>query len=117
VRCLSGTQTVDSPSGVNAHTWTHVACVFDGDKMMPYVDGDSFICQDVQAPPTTGHDGSAIGGNIGAGGMVTDKLIGGIDNVAIYASALSSDRICTLAGHSGDCQAQCGGSVGGGIGP
>jgi hypothetical protein len=115
VRCLSGTTSIDSPGGVNVHTWTHVACVYDGTTMKSYVDGDTFACKDMGAPPTNGHDGSAIGGNIGAGGMVTDKFIGGIDNVAVYATALSTDRICALAGHSGGCQEECT-TIGGGVG-
>lgn len=108
VRCVSNNTTVDSMERkVVEKMWTHVACVFDGGKMHVFVDGVSTQCTPSGAPPTSGDDGTSIGGNIGHDG-IDDPFIGAIDNVAVYASALTPDRVCTLAGHTG-CNSSCAG--------
>lgn len=101
VRCDIGNMVVDHPTTISAGTWVHVACVYGSGRLSVYVDGSSTqACRNVPPPPAGGMDGSAIGGNISAGPTVMQKFVGGIDNVAIYAEALSPGTICQLAGHN-----------------
>jgi len=106
VRCVIDTKTVDSMQRVVERAWTHVACVYDGGKLHVFVDGIASECITSGAAPTDGVDGSSIGGNIDRDGNIKEKFIGALDNVALYASALSSQRICELAGHT-SCPATC----------
>ena len=108
VRCGIDTQTVDSAAAITDMSWHHVACTYDRQKLAVYVDGDRSRCMDLSAAiPKSGTLGVAIGANNGAGGY-TDHYIGGLDNVHVYARALSTQQICSAAGKS-SCNDQCGG--------
>jgi hypothetical protein len=103
VRCDVGNMIMDHPVPIESGSWVHLACVYASGRVSVYVDGSSVnACRTLPPPPAGGMDGSAIGGNISAGPTVMQKFVGGIDNVAIYASGLQPQEICTLAGH-GDC--------------
>ncbi|HEV7554587.1 MAG TPA: LamG domain-containing protein [Kofleriaceae bacterium] len=103
VRCDLGNMVIDHPVSIDAGSWVHLACVYASGKLSVYVDGSSVnACRNAPRPPAGGKDGSAIGGNISGGHTVMQKFVGGIDNVAIYATGLQPQAICALANHD-DC--------------
>lgn len=108
-RCGLGTKTVDSGIWFPPGRWHHVACTFDQAAAMLkiYVDGYAAGCRRVTGPISTdGGEGLAIGANIGANQSFSDRFIGGIDNVQVYARTLPGAELCTAAGGSG-CTDTC----------
>jgi hypothetical protein len=101
VRCeLAGVQ-ADSGGSISFGTnkWTHVACSYDRQQLMVYVNGDVSHCTPATAPiATTGVGGTAIG----------VPFVGAIDNIHVLSRAATASEICGHAGASG-CNNSCGG--------
>jgi hypothetical protein len=115
IECGIGTQFIDSVAQITDTEWHHVACTFDGHELRSYVDGSVSQCGNPTIqPPTDGTDGTAIGASY-TFGRYQQAYAGGLDNLHIYARALSPAEICSSAERS-NCNASCG-AVGGGIPP
>jgi hypothetical protein len=109
--------TINSPSGQSATTgigplqagaWTHVACVYDGTKVVLYVNGLIGDCLAANFPiDTTERNGVQLGGG----------FAGGIDDVHVYARALSATDVCQLATGGTSCRSSCPPPPGPGPGP
>lgn len=85
---------------IPANKWSHIACTYDGSKMKVYIDGDNANhCANGQQLSTGGMAGTAIAGS----------LVGSIDEVHIYARAMSTDELCKHVAPDASCQSQCNG--------
>jgi hypothetical protein len=114
IECGIGLQYFASDAKITDTNWHHVACTFDGSELRVYVDGSVSKCGSPTMPlPTNGIDGTAIGASYAFGNFVLN-YVGGLDDVHIYARALSAAEICTAAEQS-SCNASCP-AVGGGAG-
>jgi Concanavalin A-like lectin/glucanases superfamily len=109
IRCVMGPHTVDSVNSVaTGSTFVHLACTYDMSRLIVLVDGAVDNCVDENhAIPTGGHDGVAIGANLGAGPVFNNRFVGGLDNVRVYNRKLTSDEICMIAGHGTSCSHSC----------
>jgi len=98
LRCYIGTQSADtSLTSLTRDIWHHFACAYDGTKLRIYVDGNAAKCGDLtNAIPTAGTQGT----------RVVDNLTAYMDDVRIYARALSGAEICSHADKTG-CSASC----------
>jgi hypothetical protein len=84
--------------GLGRGTWRHVACVYDGTSLTPYVDG-------VAQPGRTSSGAFAaseprplaLGASILPDDTVQNRFQGRIDDVRIYSRALSPDELVALA--------------------
>lgn len=117
LECGIGPEYIASAALITDTEWHHVACTFDGKELRAYVDGSVSACAapSIQ-PPTTGVNGTAIGSSFFAG-RFQEPFVGGIDDVHVYARALSASEICSAADRA-SCAASCppSGSGGGGGG-
>ena len=78
--------------------WTHVACTYDGDKLVLWVAGADVASTDASGPIHTG-DGSGF--TVGRDAPDGDSFVGLIDTVRIWSLARSQAQIeCSAAG---DC--------------
>lgn len=77
-------------------TWTHVACIYDTDKIKLFVNGSVVACSD----PPNNIDGRTFST------YIAPQLTGGIDNVRIYDDHLDEAEICDHAGTTG-CSTSC----------
>lgn len=103
---------LSSLSAVQARTWSHVACTYDGTELRVYLNGQLAGCEELQSTVPGGAFGSAIGAEIAPGPSpddVKDRFLGGVDDVRIYDRALAADRICRAAGHTdtASCRSEC----------
>jgi len=94
VRC-SGNGEVRPEGALAAGTWTHVACVHDGQSVTLYIDGQSRATGPAGLPPRNGGEGSNIAGNSPSGG---DRFAGRIDELRIWSRARTAAEICATAG-------------------
>jgi hypothetical protein len=95
------------PVTADGSTWTHVACRYDGDEMRIYVNGSVSECRRFdKAIATDSMVGTAIGADLDATGQLGTRFVGGLDNVRVYARALSNSDLCAAAGRT-DCETQC----------
>ena len=85
--------------------WHHVACVVAGTKVSLFVDGlEQFDTGTFDVLNQTGQGGTCIGCNCIPGGPALpgaenfDRLIGAVDEVKIWAKALTPLEICTETG-------------------
>lgn len=102
--CAIGDKVASVSAAAYANQWVHVACTNTDMKLTLYVNGDAVACSDgAKVKPGT----SALG--------IGTTLAGGIDNVRLFAAAISAADVCTHAGRSG-CSAACAGPGGGGPG-
>jgi hypothetical protein len=121
VRCGIGGKVVDAVQPIDA-SWHHVTCNYEanGGHLQVYVDGTLSGCSGgaIAPAPTSGHDGLAIGANL-SGTTFSERYVGQLDNVHVYARKLGAQEICTAAGHT-SCNNVCpgigGGWPGGGFG-
>ncbi|MBZ0233878.1 MAG: LamG domain-containing protein [Deltaproteobacteria bacterium] len=94
--CTLVGSTVSGPT-IAAATWTHVACVFDGQTYRIYVDGALFGTVNRQVPASTaGLDGVNVGQDCTPTGA-NDPLTGGLDEVRVWASARSDAQLAAAA--------------------
>ncbi len=92
------TQSIAAASAVQPSKWTHVACVYDGTKILLYLDGLIKDCQDGAFPIATGID---------AGLQIGASYSGGLDDIHIYANALDATDVCQLATGGMNCKSAC----------
>lgn len=93
VICTVGSVTARSVGDADPYKWSHVACVYDGNSLRVFVDGDlSAETSASSGAPISGTTGTRIAGNYG----------GQLDDIRVYAGALAPSDICTHAGET-DC--------------
>lgn len=109
-----------SEEAVPLALWSHVVCRYAGGEMRVYLNGHLSSCSQIAAPdpiPDLILAGSVIGARFNAAGLdLSDRLVGGVDNVRVYDHGLPQERICTSAGRSvEECNLECpsGGDDGG----
>lgn len=80
------------------NTWTHVACVYTGDSMVLYLDGEAVLTlNDVDPDISKGQNQLTVG--CGGGPSCQQRLINArIDRVRLWDSALEHEFICLEAG-------------------
>lgn len=89
-------------NAIQANTWTHVACAYDGANSALYVNGHSVA---------TGNGGAALGTNGTSGISIAadnppgsgSRLVGLIDQLRIFSVARTTTQICEAA-NGDDCQ-------------
>jgi hypothetical protein len=96
-----------SSTAIGAGAWSHVACVYDGTTLQVFVDGSVAGCQTQQPTPVTGPTaGMSIASRMTSATNFSQQLVGGIDDVHVFASALSPATICAHAGNA-TCTTTC----------
>lgn len=109
VICRMGMASVTSQNALSANAWHHIACGKDSTGLALFIDGNGSNCQSSTSPtPTGGMMGTTIGAYLGV-----------IDDIRIYARALTDAEICTHADRTGGCAPACSDGVtgdGGGTG-
>jgi hypothetical protein len=80
--------------------WTHVACVFDADgKLRLFLDGVAAGSVDLTGPISTASTlGLQVGQNLLADGTTDAPFEGSVDDVRVWAVALTTADLCTVAG-------------------
>jgi len=107
LRCIAGSDIVDSVTRILDDDWHHVACTFDGASLRVYIDGSVAGCLPLSRElAIDGGEGLAIGANVGAGPTFSERFTGGMDNVQVLASAWNPAQLCAAAGRTG-CNAAC----------
>ena len=107
IRCIAGSDVVDSATSIADTGWHHVACTYDGDELVVHVDGAVAGCRELERDLSTeGAEGIGVGANLGAGPTFTERFVGGLDNVQVFARTWSSAQLCAAAGRTG-CNAEC----------
>lgn len=108
IRCgLTGDDQVTSEDAVPDKAWSHVVCRLTGGEMRVYLNGHLSACRQLE-PASTAPNlvGSAIGARLAP--VLTDRFIGGVDNVRVYSLGLTDEQICAAAGQpAGECAAAC----------
>lgn len=89
---------VNGGTGIPLNQWSHVACVYDGAMLAVYVNG---VAQGCTHASLTINTTTKAGLDIGAG------FDGGLDDVHLYAAALTDDDICRLATGGTNCKLGC----------
>jgi len=97
VRC-SGNGEVRQGGALTVGTWTHVACVHDGQSVTLYIDGQARLTGPAGPPSSDGGNGSNIAGNSPGG---DDDFLGRIDELRIWNRARTPAEVCEAA----DCPA------------
>jgi hypothetical protein len=80
-----------SPAVLAAGAFQHVACVFDGAAMRIYVNGRQVAVRTVSGLVRTTDNPLYLGASLGS----YDFMRGGLDEVAVYGSALASSAIAS----------------------
>lgn len=91
VVCRIGGATLSSydSAKIALYTFNHVACIYDGASLSVYLNGKLAGTQPLTVgAPTGAMNGTRIGGN---------GFIGAIDDIRIYAKALSLSEVCRRA--------------------
>jgi hypothetical protein len=109
----SGTDAV--PIRITDAGWHHVACTYDRDELRVFVDGSLADCRDDDKVMAPEPGGTAIGSRVGST-LASEQFAGAIDNVHVFARALTPEEICTAAGQT-SCRLTCPPKDGGGPGP
>jgi len=93
IGCQFGNSQVWSNDDDNAAPleWTHVACVYDGTTLAVLIDGTRSTSAPGAASPSGGTTGTTLGGG---------SYPGGLDDIHVYARALTGDQICSHAGRT-----------------
>lgn len=106
VTCRVGSASVTSDP-IGADVWRHVACTYEHEILAVHIDGATQRCNDDDSPiPTSGTMGTRIAPGFTAA----------IDDIHIYARALTGTEICTHANKTA-CATSCPGGDFGGDGP
>ena len=87
-----GVGSVLGSTNINDNQWHHIAGVYDGSKMLLYVDGK------LDGSEVVSGSLNISGSNVCIGGSPSDSFNGLIDDVFIYDRALPEDQIEQLAG-------------------
>jgi hypothetical protein len=99
----SGLFTVDMATFQN-NVWQLVACEVNGnDGCINQIAADGVHtkkCGMATGNGTNGNGGVSIGSFQNAGGQAEERFNGALDDLRIYARALSDAELCTLAGHA-----------------
>ncbi len=107
IRCGLGSATVDSVVPLPREGWHHVACTYDQDRLMVYIDGSIAGCKRMTREiATDGREGVAIGSNIDAGPVFSAQYLGELDNIQIFSRTWLSSELCDVSG-SGICNPGC----------
>jgi len=80
-------------------TWHHLACTYGDGKLIAFVDGKQAGCTKAMGPINSNYN--TDGSNIGY------ALVGGVDDVHVYARSLTDADIATLAGTTPGTPAPC----------
>ncbi|MBX3156185.1 MAG: LamG domain-containing protein [Deltaproteobacteria bacterium] len=110
IRCgVNLTKTVDSgtrqmPVKITDAGWHHVACTYDRNELRVYVDGSVADCQDERGPLIAPAGATTIGAR--TGGQASEHLAGALDNVHVFARALTPAEICAASGRT-SCRQTC----------
>ncbi len=81
-----------------ADQWRHVACMYTGDALKLYVDGNVVACNQTKLTIDT---------SIASGVDLGTAYEGGLDDVHLYGTALSDDDVCRLATGGTLCHSVC----------
>lgn len=96
--CYANGYYADTTIDLGVSTWHHLACMYGGGKLIAYVDGKQASCQKVSGSID---NANSEGTNIGY------QLVGGVDDVHVYARSLSDGEIANLAGTTPGPPAMC----------
>lgn len=94
VRC-SGNGEVRQAGVLAVGSWTHVACVHDGQSITLYIDGEVRATGPATPPNVGGGNGSNIAGDSPGG---NDDFLGRIDDLRIWSRARTPEEVCATAG-------------------
>jgi hypothetical protein len=93
-----GATSVIGDKGLPLNTWTHVAATYDGDTAILYVNGKAVKTEAISMPIAAVTSRILIGADAnGEAGDAGERLNGRIDEVSLYARALSAEEIGKLA--------------------
>lgn len=99
----SGLFVVETTQWIN-NAWQLVACEVTGNQGCIHrfdEDGtDVRVCATVSGQGSNGGNGISIGSFQDGGGGVVEQWSGALDDLRIYARALSETELCTLSGHT-----------------
>jgi hypothetical protein len=97
VTCRVGGITVRTDVAIGKDTWRHIACVYDGSSLSVWLGGSPAKCQSGSgAIPTAGSHGTRL----------TYGLTAVVDDLRVYARALTPAEICSHADKS-SCASTC----------
>ncbi|HET9987358.1 MAG TPA: LamG-like jellyroll fold domain-containing protein [Kofleriaceae bacterium] len=97
--CYANGAFADTGINLGASAWHHLACTYGDGKLIAFVDGKQAACQKVSG---------SIDGNANSGGTnIGYNLVGGVDDVHVYARSLTDAEIATLAGATPGPAVQC----------
>ena len=83
-----------SPTNVpSTHRWIHLAGTYDGQRARLYVDGAEICNEAMSGPIRMTDDPFTISGYLDEAGQTIDEISGSIDELRIYARALSAAEI------------------------
>ena len=89
IGCAFGNSQVWSSSYQDVRAWTHVACTFSDNALTVYINGNASGTATSIGAPTTGTSGTQLG-----------SFAGDLDDVHIYARALTAAQVCAHAGRT-----------------
>jgi hypothetical protein len=84
-------QEVTSDPVVKSGRWQHVAATYDGAAIRVYLGGDQLVSQDASGRLATTKSPLYLGAS--SSGGIYDRFDGGLDDVAVYGTALSASAI------------------------
>ena len=83
---------------LDADTWYHIACVYDGTDLIAYVNGVEGAWATINQTPTTNNGSLSIGSGVNLNGSGASFFSGVIDDVRVYNRALSEAEINFIFG-------------------
>ena len=91
---IGGNYECISPTPLLVDKWYHLAGVYDGSKLMLYVDGVKVCEKDIKAEIFSGAAKLSIGASMNGGVVATDEIFNGIiDEVRVYNKPLTEAEI------------------------
>jgi len=98
---LTGGMASDTVDGVSISAWHHIAVVYDGteaaaDRIKIYIDGSSVAVTNYGTVPTTLTSATSTVKLGSFGGTLTRYMGGNLDEMALWASALTAGNITTI---------------------
>jgi hypothetical protein len=89
IGCALGNSQVWSTSYQRVRTWSHVACTFSDSTLRIFIDGGAAGTAPSTGAPASGTSGTQLG-----------YFAGRLDDIHVYARALTPAQVCTHAGRS-----------------